>query len=68
MPGRRGSKGECEPYGLLKDFQPDTDPDAAFVQSLVDALRQWQFSPAKLNDVPQECQISVTAKFVAGQD
>lgn len=52
--------------GFLTDFQPEVGPDTAFVQSVLDALRQWQFSPVRLNGSPQECQVTVTARFVAG--
>ncbi len=50
--------------GFLKDFLPETGPDKAFGESVVEAARQWQFTPARLNGVPQECQVTITAKFV----
>ena len=51
--------------GLLGDFQPEGGPDAAFVEAVLGAIRQWKFTPVKLNGVPQECQVTVTVKFVA---
>jgi TonB family protein len=51
--------------GLLGGFQPEAGPDPAFVEAVVGAIRQWKFTPAKLNGVPQECQVTVTVKFVA---
>jgi TonB family protein len=52
--------------GLLGDFQPEAGPDAAFVEAVLGAIRQWKFTPVKLNGVPQECQVTVTVRFVAG--
>ena len=52
--------------GLLGGFQPEAGPDPAFVEAVLGAIRQWKFTPAKLNGVPQECQVTVTVKFVAG--
>ena len=51
--------------GLLGDFTPDAGPDPAFVEAVLGAIRQWRFTPVKLNGVPQECQVTVTVKFVA---
>jgi TonB family protein len=52
--------------GSLDGFQPEAGPDPAFVEAVLGAIRQWKFTPAKLNGVPQECQVTVTVKFVAG--
>jgi TonB family protein len=52
--------------GSLGGFQPEAGPDPAFVEAVLGAIRQWKFTPAKLNGVPQECQVTVTVKFVAG--
>jgi len=52
--------------GLLGGFQPEAGPDPAFVEAVLGAIRQWKFTPVKLNGVPQECQVTVTVKFVAG--
>jgi len=51
--------------GLLGDFTPEAGPDPAFVEAVLGAIRQWRFTPVKLNGVPQECQVTVTVKFVA---
>ena len=51
--------------GLLGGFQPEAGPDPGFVEAALEAIRQWRFTPAKLNGVPQECQVTVTIKFVA---
>ena len=54
--------------GLLRDFEPEVGPDTAFVQAVLDALRQWQFSTVRLNGSPQECQVTVKAQFATGRD
>jgi TonB family protein len=51
--------------GLLGDFRPEAGTDPAFVEAALGAIRQWRFTPVKLNGVPQECQVTVTVKFVA---
>jgi TonB family protein len=51
--------------GSLGGFQPEAGPDQAFVEAVLGAIRQWKFTPAKLNGVPQECQVTVTVRFVA---
>jgi len=51
--------------GLLGDVTPEAGPDPAFVEAVLGAIRQWRFTPVKLNGVPQECQVTVTVKFVA---
>jgi TonB family protein len=51
--------------GLLGDFQPEAGPDPAFVEAALESIRQWRFTPVKLNGVAQECQVTVTVKFVA---
>jgi beta-lactamase regulating signal transducer with metallopeptidase domain len=51
--------------GFLGDFRPEAGPDSGFVEAVIDAVHRWQFTPVKLNGVPQECQVTVTVKFVA---
>jgi len=51
--------------GFVKDMKANDEADAAFAASALEAVRQWQFSPVKLNGIPQECRIEVTVKFVA---
>lgn len=59
-------KATLQKDGLLGDFRPEAGPDPAFVEAVLEAIRQWKFTPARLNGVPQECQVTVTVKFVAG--
>jgi TonB family protein len=54
--------------GYLKDLRVRTGADEAFAAATLEALRSWQFSPARLNGEPVECGISVTANFTVGQD
>jgi len=58
-------KATLQEDGVLGDFVPEAGPDPAFVEAVLAAIRQWKFTPAKLNGVPQECQVTVTIRFVA---
>ena len=49
--------------GRLGRFEPEAGPDQAFVSAVLDAVRQWEFTPVRLNGVPQECQVTVTVRF-----
>ena len=49
--------------GRLKALQAAPDSDPAFVQATLEALRLWEFSPARVSGVPAECRIEVTAVF-----
>jgi len=52
--------------GFLKDMRVNDGADPAFAEATLEALRQWQFSPVRLNGIPQECRVTVTAEFHAG--
>lgn len=54
--------------GLVKDMVPGADADPAFAAAAMDAIRQWEFSPVKLNGVPQECRMTVIVIFKSAQD
>jgi len=58
-------KATLQKDGMLGDFRPDAGPEPAFVEAALAAIRQWTFTPAKLNGVPQECQVTVTIRFVS---
>jgi len=54
--------------GLVKDtkvLRPTTgDPQQdAFVQSAMDAVRQWEFTPTRLNNVPIPVIATVTVTY-----
>lgn len=57
-------EGHVGTDGLIKDLHaiPTADPD--FASSTVDALRRWQFTPIRLDGVPVDTNIRVTAHFV----
>jgi beta-lactamase regulating signal transducer with metallopeptidase domain len=50
--------------GFPKDFRVAGPADPEFVNALVDAVKQWQFSQTKLDCVPIEVTMHVTASFV----
>ena len=52
--------------GFLKDLRVNDGAAPAFAASTLEAVRQWQFSPVRLNGIPQECRVVVTAEFHAG--
>ena len=49
--------------GRLKDLEPEAGPDKQFVDAVLEAVRQWEFTPVRLNGAPQECQVTVTVRF-----
>jgi TonB family protein len=58
-------EGRIGTDGFIKDlrFAAQADPD--FATATVDALRQWQFTATRLDGVPVETNIRVTANFLA---
>jgi beta-lactamase regulating signal transducer with metallopeptidase domain len=50
--------------GFTKDFRQTSPADPDFVNALVDAVKQWQFSQTKLDCVPVEVTMHVLANFV----
>ena len=50
--------------GLTKDFRLPTPADPDFVNALLDAVKQWPFSQTKVDCVPVEVTMPVTARFV----
>ena len=50
--------------GFTKDFRLTAPADPDFVNALIDAVKQWQFSKTKLDCVPVEVTMHVTASFV----
>jgi beta-lactamase regulating signal transducer with metallopeptidase domain len=49
--------------GLMKDFRLTTPADQDFVNAVLDALRQWRFSQTRLDCVPVEVAMHVSAIF-----
>jgi TonB family protein len=58
-------EGRIGTDGFIKDlrFAAQADPD--FANATVDAIRQWQFTATRLDGVPVETNIRVTANFIA---
>jgi outer membrane biosynthesis protein TonB len=50
--------------GLLRDFRLTAPADPDFVNALIDALHQWQFTQTRLDGVPVEVAMHVSARFV----
>jgi hypothetical protein len=51
--------------GFARDFRLTAPADQDFVNALIDAVKQWQFSQTKLDCVPVEVTMHVSATFVA---
>ena len=57
--------------GFLSDLRDVTPGDnassahAAFVASALEAIKQWEFTPVLLNNVPVEANISITVNYSA---
>ena len=49
--------------GMLKDFRLTAAADPDFVNALVDALHQWQYTQTRLDGVPVEVAMHVSARF-----
>jgi beta-lactamase regulating signal transducer with metallopeptidase domain len=55
--------------GLVKDVkvlrpQPADDKQTGYVQAAVEAVRQWEYTPTRLNNVPVPVIMTVTVSFV----
>jgi hypothetical protein len=52
--------------GLIKDIKslrPGQQQQQAFVQSAMDAVRQWEYTPTRLNNVPIPVTMTVTVMY-----
>jgi TonB family protein len=58
-------KGLVRTDGSVGDMQPAADANPDLANAAMQAIRLWEFSPARLNGVPMEVQIEVTVTFVA---
>jgi protein TonB len=50
--------------GLMKDFRLTAPADPDLVNAVLEALRQWQFTQTRLDGVPVEVVMHVSARFV----
>lgn len=57
-------EGRVGTDGLIKDLHAIPPADTDFASSTFDALRRWQFTPIRLDGVPVDTNIRVTAHFV----
>jgi len=70
---RRGSKatvlleGRVGTDGFLKDLRVLAPADAEFANAALAAVRQWQFTPTRLDGVPMEVRMRVTVNFFMDQ-
>jgi hypothetical protein len=52
--------------GLVKDvktLRPRPGEQQAIVQTAIDAIRQWEFTPTRLNNVPVPVIMTVTVQY-----
>lgn len=49
--------------GFVKDVKPLRDPIPEFTESAAQAVRQWQYTPTRLNNVPVPVIMTVTVFF-----
>jgi TonB family protein len=70
---RRGSgatlvlEGRIGTDGFLKDLRVLAPADADFATAALAAIRQWQFTPTRLDGVPMEVPMRVNVKFFTVQ-
>ena len=57
-------EGRIGKDGLIKDLRTLAPADPDFAGATVDALRRWQFTATRLDGVPIEVTIRVTANFI----
>lgn len=48
----------------MKDFRLTEPAEPEFVNALLDAVNQWRFTQTRLDGVPVEVVIHVSARFV----
>jgi len=58
-------QGRLRTDGSVGDMQPAPDANPGLADAAMQAIRLWEFSPARLNGVPMEVQIDVRVQFVA---
>ena len=66
--GGAGAKVEIDSRigidGFVRDFRLTSPADPDFANALIDAVKQWQFTQTKLDCVPVEVNMHVSATFV----
>jgi TonB family protein len=61
-------EGRIGTDGLIKDLRALAPADPDFASATIEALRRWQFTATRLDGVPIEVTIRVTAAFVVQQN
>ena len=64
LEGAVGADGLIRELTSLRPRQAD---ESGFVRAALDAVRQWEFTPTRLNNVPTPVTITVTVTFVQGR-
>jgi beta-lactamase regulating signal transducer with metallopeptidase domain len=61
------ARGRIGIDGFIADLQDVSQPPApaAFVNALLTAVRQWEFTPTLLNGAPVEANITITGRFTS---
>ncbi|WP_035357383.1 M56 family metallopeptidase [Edaphobacter aggregans] len=62
--GRVMIEGRIGRDGLIKDLRTLAPADTDFANAAIDALRRWQFTATRLDGVPIEVPLRVSANFV----
>jgi TonB family protein len=68
-PNRRGSgatllfEGRIGTDGFLKEMRVLAPADADFANAALEAIRQWKFTPTRLDGVPMETPMRVSVTF-----
>jgi len=53
--------------GFVKNLRVGEGADVGFATATLEALRLWEYTPVRLNGVPQECRIVVTVQYELGR-
>ena len=61
--GKVEIEGSVGTDGFVKNLRVGEGADAEFATVALEAIRLWQYTPVRLNGVPQECRIVVTVQY-----
>ena len=58
--------GRIDPDGVMKDLRPiTTEPPADLIQSALEAVRQWKYTPTLLNGQPVNVNVVIQIGYGA---
>lgn len=63
--GRVDLKARIDTTGTVTGIEVIASPHPALANAVIEAVRQWQYTPTLLNDVPVEPEIDITVTFSA---